>query len=260
MKIDNLKMSYPPKMSEHPISLENRLPSQVVSLEMSFEHKETVFWGVKQKPKGRYRLRVVELNAGELVLKENGSGNLVEILCNGQQGADIVIELNDFKTSYTLILNPSKAIDYKKNLKNITADELSTTISFRIELAKEGSQKGILSNLISIPVRIEKPSFKLDFEFKFESPDIEYLPEQVEEVCIGSLEIKHSSVLQCSPELSANFELDVRSNGDVISDFIKLDVDNITESNPVYGSGSISIAGVSPTILDASKKQILQGK
>ena len=252
MKIDKLNMS------EHPISLENHLPSQVVSLEMSFEHKETVFWGIKQKPKGKYRLRVVELNAGELVLKENGGGDLVEILCNSQQGADIVIELNDFKTSYTLILNPSKAIDYKKNLRNIEADELSTTVSFRIELTKEGTKKGILSDVISIPVRIEKPSFRLDFEFKFDSPEIGYSPEQVEEVCIGSLEIKHSSLLKCSPELSAIFELEVKSDGDAIPDFIKLDVDNIKETNPVYGSGSISIAGVSPTILDASKKQILQ--
>lgn len=247
MKMDSLNMHV------HPISLERNLPSQIIQVESSFEHKETSFWGIKQKPQGEYRLRIINLNVGDLVLEKGKEHKLVEILCNNKQGSDIVVELKDYKTSFTLILNPSVVMDYNKNLTNITDEELTTTISFELELTKEGQEKGNLSDQISIPVKIEKPEIKLDCTFDLENPVIEYDPEQAEKIQIGYLNIKHGLGLNCIPELASDFMLRVESDGDSIQDFITLDFEGIQESNPVCNDGTVVVAGLSTSVLSSRK-------
>ncbi len=240
-------------MHAHPISLERNLPSQVVQVESSFEHKETTFLGIKQRPQGNYRLRIVELNEGELILSQNGRNKLVEILCNEKQGSDIVVELKDYKTSFTLILNPSVVIDYKKDLTNLADEDLSTMVTFKLELTKEGEKKKNLSDEISIPVKIEKPQMTLDYTFVLDSSSIEYDPKQMEKVCIGHLHIKHGLGLSCVPELATEFMLKVESDGDSVHDFITLDFENIQESNPICNDGTIVVAGLSTSVLNYRK-------
>ena len=178
-------------MHVHPISLERNLPSQIIQVESSFEHKETTFLGIKQKPQGNYRLRIINLNVGNLILEKGKEHKLVEILCNNKQGSDIVVELKDYKTSFTLILNPSIVMDYNQNLSTIADEGLMTKVCFKLELTKEGQKKGNLSSEISIPVKIEKPEIKLDCSFALDDSAIEYDPKQTEKVQIGYLDIKH---------------------------------------------------------------------
>ena len=245
-------------MHVHPISLERNLPSQIIQVESSFEHKETTFLGIKQKPQGNYRLRIINLNVGNLILEKGKEHKLVEILCNNKQGSDIVVELKDYKTSFTLILNPSIVMDYNQNLSTIADEGLMTKVCFKLELTKEGQKKGNLSSEISIPVKIEKPEIKLDCSFALDDSAIEYDPKQTEKVQIGYLNIKHGLGLNCVPELASEFMLRVESDGDSIQDFITLDFEDIQESNPVCNDGTVVVAGLSTSVL-SSKKNVKIG-
>lgn len=238
------------KEEQYPISIGQYQPNQLIELnsKLSTAEKFWVIKAIKRKPKGEYRLRVIDLEYGNLILQRGGENELILLDCGGDRGADITVHLSDYTTDFKIIINPTAIKDYNGNLQDISESEAIIQLKFKLELTKEGKSEKNISKEQSIFVKIERPDPQLNFKFDFFQDTVTYNPQIDEPIHIGNLEIRHSMNLICAPELAAKFRLQVESEGNYYPLFISLSED-IEENNPICTRGDVNIQGINPSVL-----------
>lgn len=233
------------------VSLNSEQARQLIEIKTCVAFPKKKWWGISQKPKGTFKLEIIDLNASIFVLDEARKQEFITF--NDTKKAECDIEVNDYKVPFILVLDPTVITDLDKNLADL--QEREVTVTYKIQSSQNGKTYYTTDSLY-LRLEIQKTDPKPLVGLELEKKNVKFDPSCKEKVQIGKIKINHSLPLHCAPELQATFKFNAEYGDTKLNYAISLG-DKAHETNPYSDRryANIKVQGTNSSVLNYSLQQ-----